>query len=270
MENMIINSNTFDVSGKISSIELVKQINIFRKEEGNKSELKHNDLLKIIRYEFDEEIGMGKISHTPYTHHQNGQIYHMFILELDQAKQLMMRESKFVRKAMIQYIKVLEDKVKVPGTYIEALKRLVIAEEERLISEEKRMIAERNNKIKDQIILEYEPKVTYCDSILECKDAINISIIAKDYGMSTIQFNKKLHDMKIQYKSGDTWLLYKNHADKGYTKTKTTNYVKNNGENGVSVHTKWTQKGRMFLYNELSKYGIIPVIDLEHQKQVSN
>lgn len=67
-------------SGTITSLELVKQINIFRSKEENKSELGHNDLLKIIRDEFEEEISLGKISHTPYTHPQNRQTYPMYKL----------------------------------------------------------------------------------------------------------------------------------------------------------------------------------------------
>ena len=73
---------------KITSLELVEQINIFRKQE-NKNESGHNDLLKIIRDEFEEEIGVGKISQTSYTHQQNKQEYPMFILSLSEARQVL-------------------------------------------------------------------------------------------------------------------------------------------------------------------------------------
>lgn len=46
----------------ITSLELVKQINLFRKQDSNRTELGHNDLLKVIRDEFEEEISLGKIS----------------------------------------------------------------------------------------------------------------------------------------------------------------------------------------------------------------
>jgi hypothetical protein len=97
----------------ISSLELVEQINIFRKEDGKK-ELGHNDLLKVIRDEFEDEISLGKISHTPYLHNQNGQTYPKFDLTLSQAKQVLVRESKTVRKAVIAYIEKLEQELSAP------------------------------------------------------------------------------------------------------------------------------------------------------------
>ena len=105
---------------KITSLELVDQINIFRKQEGSKKELQHKDLLKVIRDEFEEEINEGKISPVEYKD-KKGELRPMFELTLNQAKQVLMRESKFVRKAMIHYIEELEKQL---GT--------IITEEDRL------------------------------------------------------------------------------------------------------------------------------------------
>ena len=95
----------------ITSLELVEQINFFRKQEGNKTELQHYDLLKIIRDEFDQEIHEGKISFM----YQDIKIGNgatrkspYYILAYNQAKQVLMRESKYVRKAVIKYIEYLE------------------------------------------------------------------------------------------------------------------------------------------------------------------
>lgn len=100
---------------EMTSLELVEQINMFRQKEGTKSNLGHNDLLKVIRDEFDEELRLGKIS-------QSSKIVDMprggkrkqpmFILTLSQAKQVLVRESKFVRRAIIQYIEKLEQALK--------------------------------------------------------------------------------------------------------------------------------------------------------------
>lgn len=98
--------------GIITSLELLKQINFFRKQEGNRSEIQHNDLLKIIRDEFEEEIGVGKISQTHYIHSQNKQKYPMFELTFNQAREILVRESKYVRKAVIKYIEHLEEQTK--------------------------------------------------------------------------------------------------------------------------------------------------------------
>lgn len=98
------------VKDTITSLELLEQINLFRKEEGNRATLQHYDLLKVIRDEFEEEIGLGEISLSSYKNSQNKE-QPMFILTLNQAKQVLMRESKYVRKAVILYIENLEKKI---------------------------------------------------------------------------------------------------------------------------------------------------------------
>lgn len=117
--------------------------------------------------------------------------------------------------------------------------------------------------VQQQQIAEMKPKATYYDVVLKCKDAVNISVIAKDYGWSGIRMNEYLHDKGIQFKQSDTWLLYQKHADKGYTRTNTHVYEDSNGFEHTKVHTKWTQKGRLFIYEQLKVDGIYPQIELE-------
>lgn len=117
--------------------------------------------------------------------------------------------------------------------------------------------------VQQQQIAEMKPKATYYDVVLKCKDAVNISVIAKDYGWSGIRMNEYLHDKGIQFKQSDTWLLYQKHADKGYTRTNTHVYEDSNGFEHTKVHTKWTQKGRLFIYEQLNADDIYPQIELE-------
>ena len=117
--------------------------------------------------------------------------------------------------------------------------------------------------VQQQQIDEMKPKATYYDVVLKCKDAVNISVIAKDYGWSGIRMNEYLHDKGIQFKQSDTWLLYQKHADKGYTRTNTHVYEDSNGFEHTKVHTKWTQKGRLFIYELLKVDGIYPQIEME-------
>ena len=124
--------------------------------------------------------------------------------------------------------------------------------------EQKEVIETQNN----QITL-MKPKATYYDLVLQTKNAVNITTIAKDYGLSAVTLNKKLHDYGVQYKQGGTWLLYQQYADKGYTKTKTGVYTNKAGEEYASVHTQWTQKGRMFIYEILKEHGILPKMEEE-------
>ena len=102
-------------------------------------------------------------------------------------------------------------------------------------------------------------KAKYYDAILASSEALPITQIAKDYGMSAVTLNKLLSEMEIQYKRCGTWILYQDNADKGYTMTKT--FIIN--ETKSKSYTCWTQKGRLFLYNLLKAHGIVPMCERE-------
>jgi Rha family phage regulatory protein len=129
-------------------------------------------------------------------------------------------------------------------------------------------LAEKNEQLKlqnaqkDQMIKEMQPKATYYDLILQNKSLISISKIAKDYGMSARKMNQLLHQLSIQYKQGDCWLLYSKYQDKGYTQSKTHTIDSETSK----MHTYWTQKGRLFIYETLkNKLGILPLIEREEE-----
>lgn len=117
--------------------------------------------------------------------------------------------------------------------------------------------------IQKQQISELQPKATYYDAVLQCKDAIPITIIAKDYGYSANKMNKVLHEYGVQFKQSGAWLLYQCHADKGYTVSKTHHYSDSLGIERSVIHTYWTQKGRLFIYELLKSHGILPIMEQE-------
>ena len=115
--------------------------------------------------------------------------------------------------------------------------------------------------VQNQQITEMTPKASYYDVVLNCKDVISATEIAKDYGWSAKKMNAYLHEKKIQFKQGKIWLLYQKYSEQGLTMTKTSVY---NGRDGLShsnIHTYWTQKGRLFIYELLKKDGILPIIE---------
>lgn len=126
---------------------------------------------------------------------------------------------------------------------------------------EARKALEIENKVQSQQIAELTPKATYYDLILQCKDLLSVTEIAKDYGKSAKGMNKLLNEFGIQYKQGGVWFLYAKYQDKGYTQTKTQNYPKPDGTQGSRVHMYWTQKGRLFLYELLKSEGILPMVE---------
>lgn len=143
---------------------------------------------------------------------------------------------------------------KLPGSYKEALTELLVKVEEN----EKLQL---ENNMSKQKIAEYEPKASYLDSILQNKSLVTVGQIAKDYGMSAQGLNKILHDLKVQYKQSGQWLLYSNLHDKGYTHSSTTEIEHKDGSTSVRMNTKWTQKGRLFIYNLLKENDVLPTIE---------
>nr|DAK78519.1 MAG TPA: repressor domain protein [Caudoviricetes sp.] len=114
-----------------------------------------------------------------------------------------------------------------------------------------------DNKIKEQQITELQPKAEYTDVILQCKDLVSMTVIAKDYGKSAIFMNELLHKLGVQYKESGVWFLYQKYAECGYTRTKTFAV----GDNNAKTHTYWTQKGRLFIYNLLKENGYLPIME---------
>lgn len=112
-----------------------------------------------------------------------------------------------------------------------------------------------------KVIEKLEPKASYYDLVLQCKDLIATTVIAKDYGMSASGFNKMLKDFGIQYKQGDTWVLYSKYQGYGYLQTKTHNYADTDGVQHAKQHSYWTQKGRLFLYEKLKNKGVMPLME---------
>ena len=152
------------------------------------------------------------------------------------------------RHGMYAIDEILEN----PDLAIAALTQL---KEER----KRRKELELTTAIQNQQIAELKPKASYYDLILQNRNTVPVTQIAKDYGMSGRRFNELLHDLGIQYKFRKTWLLYQHYADLGYTQSKTFAI---DAEKSV-MHTYWTQKGRLFLYDLLKNEEILTLIEQE-------
>lgn len=160
------------------------------------------------------------------------------------------------KMAYINKFNEMENEIqnRLPGTYKEALTQLLqtVEEKEKL---------ELENNMNKQKIAEYEPKASYLDTILNNKSLVTVGQIAKDYGMSAQALNKLLHELKVQYKQSGQWLLYSNLHAKGYTHSSTTEIEHKDGSTSVRMNTKWTQKGRLFIYELLKDNDILPTIE---------
>lgn len=122
--------------------------------------------------------------------------------------------------------------------------------------------AEREGRlIAEQRVNELTPKASYYDLVLKNQSLVTITQIAKDYGMSGREMNAKLHELKVQYKQGSTWLLYSKYQKTGWTHSDTIVVDRTDGTKKAVMQTKWTQKGRLGLYELLKSNGVLPLIE---------
>lgn len=143
-----------------------------------------------------------------------------------------------------------EDLLNNPDLLIQVATQLKEEKEQRLIAEQR--------------VMELQPKASYYDLILQNKTLLSVTQIAKDYGKSAVWLNNKLHELGIQFKQGGTWLLYQKFAEKGYTQS-TTHAI---DDTRSKLLTKWTQKGRLAIYETLKDEGILPLIEIEELLEV--
>ena len=252
------------------NIELIKKDNILvanSLEVALNLGVEHKSLLRKIDG-YVNKFGSTKMCHEFYiesTFENRGKQYRNFLITKKGIAQLVGGYSSAVEKAFslnVAYINRFEEMEKqlqgigVPNTFAQALK---LAYEQQLKIEQ----LEIDNKEKETKIIEMYPKASYYDLILQSKDVVAVTVIAKDYGMTAQAFNKLLKENNIQFKCNGTWVLYSKYNGNGYTATKTTKFVHDSGEQGSRIGTYWTQKGRVFLYNFLKEKGVLPMIEKE-------
>ena len=149
----------------------------------------------------------------------------------------------------------LAQELKAERAKAQALTAQVAAQSQQLAAQTQQI------SVQTQQIAELQPKASYYDVILACKDLLAITTIAKDYGWSGQKMNSWLKNQGVQFKQGDIWLLYQKYAEMGYTSTKTGVFLDGNGETHSKVHTYWTQKGRLFIYELMKAAGNLPLIE---------
>ncbi len=247
----------------VDNIKMNFKRNKERFVEGRDYYLLKGEALKEFKSEVTDSYFVAKNVNTLYLWTERGANRHSKILDTDKAWQQfdVLEETYFKVKnnQIYQDSYMIEDPIK-------RAKRWIVEEEERQKLKLENGKLELSNKMKDQQIGELKPKADYCDEILKSKDLTPITVIAKDYGMSGCKLNKILHNLGIQYKQSGTWLLYSKYQDKGYTKSETVKIIKTDKTPGSALHTKWTQKGRLFLYELLKANDILPLIERNEEE----
>lgn len=147
----------------------------------------------------------------------------------------------------------IEEVLTDPDTIIQLATQLKQEREGRLIAEQR--------------VNELTSKANYYDKVLANPGLVTITQIAKDYGMSGQEMNHKLHELNVIYKQGKTWLLYSKYQKTGWTHSETIMVPKSDGTQKAVMHTKWTQKGRLGLYELLKQHGILPLIEMDFKEE---
>jgi anti-repressor protein len=203
---------------------------------------------RMCEYGFSENVDFRAVSQKRLTAQGNESTFIDHELTIDMAKQLCMLarndKGKQAREYFIQIERDWNSPEKVMG------RALKIANN--VINNQKITIAQQNQQLQ-----ELQPKATYYDLVLQNTSLLSITQIAKDFGLSARRLNQILKDKGVQYKQSDQWFLYQKYADKGYTSSKTTAL---DAERSV-MHTYWTQKGRLFIYELLKSMDILPLIE---------
>lgn len=196
----------------------------------------------------------------------SGQVREMWFLTEDGLYEVLMQSRKPIAKQFKKEVKLILKDIRKHGVFamkelLENPDVLIVALQELKAERERNKLQTNTIAIQKQQIIEMKPKVNYYDLVLNCKDLVSISVIAKDYGKSAKWLNQYLSHKKVQFKQGGIWLLYQKYAEQGYTSTKTHSINGRDGDVHVKPHTYWSQKGRLFIYELLKADGIYPQIE---------
>lgn len=223
---------------------------------------RHDSVLRDIRNILAQGVDAHNFVETSYTDKSNRQNK---CYELSKKGCLILASGydALLREKIINRWEYLEtnNRQQLPSNYLEALKALVVAEEQ------KQQLVE-SNQAKDNeivelsaVITEMQPKVSYYDKIMASKATLTVTQVAQDYGMSAKAFNVLLRNFGVQHKVNGQWILYAKYIQQGYVHSRSIDIVKHDGQHETKSSTQWTQKGRLFLYDELKRHDILPLIE---------
>lgn len=229
---------------------------------------RHDAILRDIRNLLEQGVAAHNFVETSYTDKSNRQspcyqLTKIGCLILASGYSAILREKIINRWMELEMMLVPQ----APKTFAEALRLAAdkVEENERLlgeIEEQQKLLVAQSEQIRDlnECNAEMRIKVSYYDQILASKSTVTTTQIAQDYGMSAKKFNIELRNLKIQRKVGGQWILYAPYNTMGYVHSDT--FVPDKSTTGkVVMTTKWTQKGRLFLYETLKRKGILPLIE---------
>lgn len=216
----------------MSSIDLLDLINHERKAHGE-PEVRRNQFHERV----EDELEGSHYKKTVVTN-QNGTESDAFELSHDQCMLVAMRESKGVRRNVLEKLKAKQGPA-VPQTMAQAL---------RLAADQ----AEQIDKQQAELALA-APKVEYVDRYVAANGALGFRQVAKLLKANEHELRAWLQDQKIMYRLGGEWAAFQNHIDAGRFVVKAG--VAAHNEHAFST-TKFTPKGVNWVAGEWAKHKL--------------
>ena len=202
----------------------------------------------------------------------------MWLLTENGLYEVLMQSRKPIAKEFKKEVKKILKQIRQTGGYIPMTTAQATPMSDAEIMASALLIAQKTIEARDKALLtanntiqELKPKAAYTDLVLQSKGLLNVTQIAQDYGMSALAFNKLLEKFKVQYKDKRTgqWILYAKYKGLGWVGSSSKDITRTDGTPDVVVHTKWTQVGRLGLYELLKKNGYIPVMEAQHEEYIN-
>ncbi|MCR5366551.1 MAG: phage regulatory protein/antirepressor Ant [Prevotella sp.] len=240
----------------------------------------HNDVMKAIRkmepawekvhegkfslmYR-EVEIGNGAKRQDPYYELTKTECLYVATKFNDEARaKLVIRWEELEKQARTNMVALpnFEDPAEAAMAWAkEYREKKVLALENQTLQREKAILQDENFQLEAEN-QELKGDHNYLDLIMRSRSTLTVTQIAQDYGMSAKAMNNILAEMGIQYKNNGQWILYSQYKDGGYVSSRSIDITRSNGMPDTVLHTEWTQAGRRFLYEELKKRGIIPMLE---------
>ena len=214
----------------MSSIDLLDLVNQSRASHGE-AKIENRHFLARIEDELDGELPPRK----NFTHPSNGLAIGYYDLTIDQCRLVGMRESKGVRRWVLERLKERETPL-VPQTYAQALL-------------EAGRLAQLAEEQAQQLALA-APKVAFVDKYVQATGLFTFREVAKLLKANEARFREFLIDSKVMYYLGKKLTAYKNHEDAGRFAVKT-----DTAKNGHDYRqTFFTPKGVHWVAGQWAKH----------------
>lgn len=219
--------------------------------------LNHPNTSELVKLVDDDE----KLTSTILRSGQNREVW---MLTENGLYEVLMQSRKPIAKQFKKGVKAILKEIRKTGGYLaitqEDTPELIMARAlqvaQATITKHQQMLEQANERIalQDTQLKQQAPKVKYVDDVLQSVNTYTSTQMAKELGLREAeQLHKILKDKGIMFKQSGQWLLTAKYSEKGYTKSRTYQFTRNDGSIGTSTTTVWTEKGRAFLHYILEK-----------------